>query len=60
MKTICVCKFCGGHSSEEASLEFNFRDGKIYYICPDCKKPNIMVMKIKKEAKPLPKIRPMR
>lgn len=41
---VAVCKFCF-HSNQNAVVEFNFRDETIYYICPECKKPNKMSMK---------------
>ena len=40
VKFICVCKFCVHHDSEESTVEINFRDNKIIYYCPHCKKKN--------------------
>ena len=37
VKIYCVCK-CGEHASDEASLEINFRDNTIYFVCPKCRK----------------------
>lgn len=37
----CVCK-CGHHENENAIVEFNFRDEKVYFRCPKCKKNNEM------------------
>lgn len=57
MKIYCVCD-CGEHSDEEASLEINFRDNIIYFVCPKCKKQQKIEMKSKLEA--LPRIKTMR
>lgn len=57
MKIYCVCD-CGEHSDEEASLEINFRDNIIYFVCPKCKKQKKIEMKSKPEA--LPRIKTMR
>jgi len=53
MKIYCVCT-CGEHSSDEATLEINFRDYTIYFVCPKCKKQYKMEMK--KPVVPLPRI----
>lgn len=49
-----VCGFCRHHNSDPV-LEFNFADGKIYYICPECKKEN--VYKFPKGNRPFPRTR---
>jgi len=36
-----VCGFCRHHNSDPV-LELNYADGKIYYICPECKKENVI------------------
>ena len=56
MKIYCVCT-CGEHSDEEASLEINFRDGIIYFICPKCKKTHKLELKV--ANKPLPRMKTM-
>ena len=38
--TICVCGFCNNHDRENATIEFNFREQKIFYLCSECKKMN--------------------
>jgi len=53
MKIYCVCK-CGEHSSDEATMEINFRNNTIYFVCPKCKKEYTMEMK--PPAVPLPRI----
>jgi hypothetical protein len=58
MKIYCVCGFCGNHSSDDLSLEFNFRDSVIYFVCPKCKKEN--KMELKSPPKPLPRTRAVR
>jgi len=58
MKIYCVCGFCGSHSDEQASLEFNFRDMTVYFVCPSCKKENKIEMV--KPLSPLPRTKTMR
>ena len=55
MKIYCVCGFCGHHSSDQAAMEFNFRDLTIYFVCEKCKKENQLVMKA--PAQSLPRIK---
>jgi len=50
-----VCKYCYANTND-GLMEMNFRDGCIYYICPNCKKENKLVF-AKKEDKPLAKPR---
>jgi hypothetical protein len=54
-KMVCVCAHCF-QSNSDATIEWNFRDQAIYYMCPSCKKPNKMSMKPIK-AQPLPRAR---
>ena len=49
-----VCAHCRNHNKEPI-LEINFRDGVIYYMCPECKKES--KISLKAESKPLPRIR---
>ena len=45
MKIICVCGYCGEHTSEEATIELNFRDHIIYFFCYKCKNENKIELK---------------
>lgn len=54
MTITVVCSHCGEHD-KDPNLEINFRDGKIYYICPECRKESIL--NLKAENKPFPKTR---
>ena len=56
MKITTVCSHCRYHDNDP-NMEINFRDGKIYYICPDCKKES--VVSLKAESKPFPRTRRM-
>ena len=56
---ICVCAKCGHHDSK-TSIEINFRDKKIYHICPECKTQNDITITPPLVAKPYPKVRTMR
>lgn len=49
-----VCEYCLKNNNDP-SIEFNFKDKKIYYYCPFCKKNNEIILKI--ENKPYPKSR---
>jgi len=57
MMIVVVCAHCRNHD-KEPNLEFNFREGVIYYLCPECKKES--KIKLKAESIPLPKTRRMR
>ena len=54
MKITTVCFHCRYHDTDP-NIEINFRDGVIYYMCPECKKES--KINLKAENKPLPKIR---
>ena len=56
MNIYCVCT-CGEHSSDEASIEINFRDSTIYFVCPKCKKRH--EIELKPKSTPLPRMRTM-
>ena len=56
MNITVVCAHCRDHN-KEPNIEINFRDGIIYYMCPECKKES--QIKLKAEAKALPKLRRM-
>jgi len=53
MKFYCVCGHCGEHSTDEATIEFNFRDLAIYFVCSKCKKQN--KLDFISHSRPLPK-----
>jgi transposase-like protein len=57
IKIMTVCKFCGKHDSEESTIEINFRDQKIYFVCPKCEKTN--TIELKASLPPLPRIKGM-
>jgi transposase-like protein len=60
MKFSYVCEHCAKTSTdEEATLEFNFRQKAIFFICPFCKKENIMQI-ARANSIPLPKTRLVR
>ena len=59
MKIFCICKFCLESSKDNGAIEINFREGKIYYVCPFCKKSNEVQMEYKPPMS-LPKIRRVR
>jgi Zn finger protein HypA/HybF involved in hydrogenase expression len=52
-KIVVVCAHCRHHNSSPA-LEMNFRDARVYYICPECDKESVMILKpaMKPLAKP--------
>jgi len=54
MNITTVCSHCRNHD-KNPNLEINFREGVIYYMCPECKKES--TIKLKAENKPLPRIR---
>lgn len=54
VKVFCVCSFCRKHSKENVSLEINFSDQSIFFLCPECKKMNQLVFDNPK-LKPYPK-----
>lgn len=39
--TVAVCSFCR-HHQRNPSLEFNFSDAKIYFMCTACMKMNCL------------------
>ena len=50
IKIVCVCK-CGNSDYEEGTIEINFRDSQIYYVCPKCRKKNKMDLTPDKQMK---------
>jgi hypothetical protein len=51
----CVCGKCNNRDAEKASIEFNFRESKVYYLCSICKHMNEMFFG-KDMPPPLPRI----
>lgn len=51
-KFYAVCAFCF-HHEHNATLEINFRDNCIYYVCTSCSKINKMLLK--PQGAPLPR-----
>ena len=56
MNITVVCSHCRNHD-KDPNIEINFREGVIYYMCPECKKESKIGLKV--ENKPLPRIRGM-
>jgi hypothetical protein len=54
MNITTVCSHCRNHD-KEPNLEINFKDGVIYYVCPECKKESKIMLKA--EGKALPKLK---
>ena len=54
VKIITVCGFCGEHDNDESTIEINFRDSTLYFVCPKCKKTNTLILK--PPPKSLPRI----
>ncbi len=52
-----VCSHCRNHD-KDPNIEINFREGKIYYICPECEKESTIGLKA--ESTPLPRTRTRR
>lgn len=52
---ICICGHCGNHDAQNASIELNFREKKIYCLCSQCKKMN--ELSLAKPVTALPKTR---
>lgn len=51
----CVCEKCNNRDMENASIEFNFREKKVYFLCSKCKYMNEMFFG-KDQPPPLPRI----
>jgi len=58
MNILCVCAKCGKHENNSI-IEINFREQKIYWLCPKCKKMNEIVISEKKHT-PLPRVKTRR
>lgn len=56
MNIVVVCAHCMNHDKEPV-IEINFREGNIYYLCPQCRQES--KIKLKAESKPFPKSRRM-
>ena len=57
MNITVVCGHCR-HHDKNSSLEINFRDGIIYYMCPECNKES--KISLRAENKPFPRPRGIR
>ena len=55
MKITVVCSHCRHHDTDP-NLEINFKDGIIYYMCPECLKESKIGLKVI-DSKPYPKLR---
>jgi hypothetical protein len=56
MNITVVCSHCRNHD-KDPNIEINFKDGKIYYVCTECKKESIISLQA--DNKPFPKMRRM-
>jgi hypothetical protein len=56
VSAVVICSYCNSHEKENISLEINFRDQKIYYLCKQCKKMNLLDFANNK-TQPLPRTR---
>lgn len=54
-KISVICR-CGNTDYEEGTLEINFRDTKIFYVCPKCGRVNIMELSLREDSTPYPKV----
>lgn len=52
MTITVVCFHCRNHD-KDPNMEINFKDGKIYYMCPQCRKESIISLQA--DSKPYPK-----
>lgn len=54
----CICEKCGGKSGDNARIEFNFKEQKIFFLCGDkeCRKMNEMLIG-KEKPTPYPRTR---
>jgi hypothetical protein len=52
----CVCEKCNHREAENATIEFNFREKKVYSLCSKCKHMNEMFFG-KDMPPPLPRVR---
>lgn len=50
----CVCGKCGNQDLKNASIEFNFKEMKVYYLCSECRFMNEMHFG-KESLPPLPR-----
>ena len=53
---VCICSFCNVPNRDTASLEFNFKEQKIFYYCGTCKKMNELDLNTN-TTPPLPRTR---
>jgi hypothetical protein len=55
MTKISVICQCGNTEYEEGTIEINFRDRKIIYVCPKCNRINTMELALPEEHHPYPR-----
>lgn len=55
-EVVCICGKCGNTDRENATIEFNFREEKVFYTCSKCHKINEMTFG-KQLPSPLPRSR---
>lgn len=53
-KFYVVCQHCLVHNKDNPTLEFNFKEQAVFYMCPSCKKQSKMTIKAA-TAQPLPR-----
>lgn len=51
---VCVCGFCNDQCRENGTIEFNFREQKVFFYCNACKKMNEIFFGTK-PVQPLPR-----
>ena len=56
MHITVICAHCREYNKDPV-LEINFREGIIYYMCPECGKES--KIELKADGKPLPRLRRM-
>ena len=44
VKIACICKHCGYNDHSEATIQFDFANSKVIYVCPSCRKINEMTI----------------
>jgi hypothetical protein len=44
-KFYVVCEHCFHNNSKNPTVEFNFKEQSIHYVCPECRKRSKMTLK---------------
>jgi len=52
MRITVVCMYCRYHDNDP-NIELHFKEGRIHYVCKECKKENIINLLV--ENKPFPR-----